>query len=129
MTTLLINTLAQHPSCMRPTATGGVPVYVPDERGVLARAGELAFNDAPWLATQPTAGSVGAIKPGGNGASRLVHPKLSNQVAEAVGAASLRRLLIFQSSGVEHDTLHGLEFQRHHVHRGTMCTEAPCTWS
>lgn len=29
---------------------GTQPVYVPNERGVLMRASELVYNDAPWIA-------------------------------------------------------------------------------
>ncbi|KXZ55127.1 hypothetical protein GPECTOR_3g279 [Gonium pectorale] len=65
----------------------GATIYLPDERGVLAPAGELAFNDAPWLAGQPAAASV-----------RLVHPRISAHVAARLGTPSLRRLLLAASA-------------------------------
>lgn len=61
------------------------PVFVPDEHGLLTRAEELVFNDAPWLGPQQEA-------------ARLVHPKISFEVAERVGVASLRRRLLAASS-------------------------------
>ncbi|GLC59948.1 hypothetical protein PLESTB_001557000 [Pleodorina starrii] len=65
----------------------GATIYLPDERGVLARAGDLAFNDAPWLAGQPSSASV-----------RLVHPRISAHVAARLGTPSLRRLLLAASA-------------------------------
>ena len=41
-----------------------VKVWVPDERGVLIAAGDLVFNDAPWLGAQQEA-------------AHFVHPKIS----------------------------------------------------
>ncbi|EFJ44918.1 hypothetical protein VOLCADRAFT_118510 [Volvox carteri f. nagariensis] len=69
------------------TLPAGAIIYLPDERGVLARAGDLAFNDAPWLAGQPSAASV-----------RLVHPRISAHVAARLGTPSLRRLLLAASA-------------------------------
>ena len=43
-------------------------LHVLDERCALAPAGDLAYNDAPWVPAQ-------------QGDLRFVHPKLSNQVA------------------------------------------------
>lgn len=79
------------------SATASVTVvFVPDEKGVLAPAGELAFNDAPWVlggAAGAGVGGLGGEALGGAGAgaggagpaaarARLVHPKISNHVAE-----------------------------------------------
>ncbi|GLI60510.1 hypothetical protein VaNZ11_002673 [Volvox africanus] len=69
------------------TLPGGATIYLPDERGVLARAGDLAFNDAPWLAGQPSSAFV-----------RLVHPRISAHVAARLGTPSLRRLLLAASA-------------------------------
>lgn len=44
---------------------GGRQISVPDERGRLAPAEQLVFNDAPWLEAA---------------AARTVHPKISNEV-------------------------------------------------
>ncbi len=41
-----------------------LPLYVPDEKGFLARASELAFNDAPWMMVP------GGAAAGAHGASR-----------------------------------------------------------
>lgn len=62
------------------------PILAVDERGVLVPATELVFNDAPWLAL------------GGGAQLRLVHPKLSHEVAEKVGVRSLRRMMLAQSA-------------------------------
>ena len=45
-------------------------VWVPDERGILVAAGELVFNDAPWLGAQQEA-------------AHFVHPKISFEVHAA----------------------------------------------
>eukprot|EP00198_Chlamydomonas_reinhardtii_P000860 XP_001690195.1 predicted protein [Chlamydomonas reinhardtii] len=52
-------------------------VFLPDERGVLAPAPALAFNDAPWLAGQPASAAV----------------RLLLQNADDAGASSLTLLL------------------------------------
>ena len=46
-------------------------MYCVDSAGLLVAAGELVYNDAPWLT-------------GSHTATRLVHPKLSHEVAEQV---------------------------------------------
>lgn len=43
------------------------------------------FNDVPWL-------------PGSGEGVRLVHPKISNEVADKLGVASLRRSLLVRSA-------------------------------
>ena len=63
-------------------------LLVPDDRGILQSVSSLAFNDAPWLGASLSL----PIE------TRLVHPLISNLVAERVGVPSLRRLLIVQSS-------------------------------
>ncbi|GAX84471.1 hypothetical protein CEUSTIGMA_g11891.t1 [Chlamydomonas eustigma] len=97
------------------TVSGALTMlFVPDERGVLSPLNELAYNDAPWLSHGPLGGimgppgldSGGAPAAGACGAAslsaipglKLVHPLISNLVAERVGVASLRRLLIARSS-------------------------------
>lgn len=72
-------------------AAGTATVYVPDEKGVLVAAQKCVFNDAPW---------VGGVMGASGEPPRLVHPKLSNHVAERVGVASLRRVLLAQSADV-----------------------------
>eukprot|EP00878_Enallax_costatus_P018109 GHUV01019053.1.p1 GENE.GHUV01019053.1~~GHUV01019053.1.p1 ORF type:complete len:1075 (+),score=289.48 GHUV01019053.1:149-3226(+) len=64
-------------------------VLVPDSEGVLRPAAELAYDDAPWLDV-PTAGLDAEM--------RLVHPRLSAPVAEALGVASRRRLMLAASA-------------------------------
>lgn len=58
-------------------------VLVPDASGVLVVAKELVFNDAPWLAKSAS---------GMEGMRRLVHPDVDNELAERLGAKSLRYL-------------------------------------
>ncbi len=50
-------------------------VWLPDSEGVMAISRHIFFDDAPWLA--------------GSGQS-LVHADIPNDVAEALGAQSLR---------------------------------------
>lgn len=52
---------------------GGQQVFVPDDRGCLSPAADLTYNDAPWL------DSAGPTR-----AARVVHPKISNEVATVV---------------------------------------------
>jgi sacsin len=66
---------------------------VPDERGVLANASCLRFNDAPWM--RPPAGT------------RLCHPKLPSSTAQAAGVASLRLALLHEASEDIGLSLHG----------------------
>jgi hypothetical protein len=44
-------------------------LHVPDERGVLVPAGDLVYDDAPWLAAATS-----------SAAARIVHPKISHEV-------------------------------------------------
>eukprot|EP00884_Botryococcus_braunii_P020227 jgi/Botrbrau1/6889/Bobra.67_3s0008.1 len=55
-------------------------LYVPDSRGVMAPSRDLVYNDAPWL---PSAASL-----------RFVHPKISCEVADQIGVASLRSRMV-----------------------------------
>ncbi len=50
-------------------------VWLPDSEGLMVPSRHIFFDDAPWLA--------------GSG-QRLVHPDIPNDVAEALGAQSLR---------------------------------------
>lgn len=71
-------------------APGGAPdaaALVPDADGVMRPASDLAFDDAPWL--------EGA---GADDAPRLVHPRIAAPVAEALGVASRRRLMLAASA-------------------------------
>eukprot|EP00976_Prorocentrum_cordatum_P087594 1186969-Prorocentrum_minimum.AAC.1 len=68
-------------------------VYAVDAKGFLAPAAELVYNDAPWLENTPL-GSGG----GGSGGLRLAHPRLAHEVAERVGARSVRRLMLAQAA-------------------------------
>jgi len=63
------------------------PVLVPDLESVLMPAGDLVYNDAPWM--------------GGNTFGedfRFVHPKISIDVGEKVGLRSLRRQMLLRTS-------------------------------
>lgn len=58
-------------------------VVMPDDSGILALAKELIYNDAPWLA-KSASGMIGM--------RRFVHPDIENELAERLGAKSLRYL-------------------------------------
>lgn len=58
-------------------------ILIPDSSGVLMPAKDLVYNDAPWLAK-----SVAGLA----GMRRLVHPEIENELAERLGAKSLRYL-------------------------------------
>jgi hypothetical protein len=82
-------------------------MYVPDERGCLAPASLLAYNDVPWMLDGGGGDVVPAVSapdeppaPLGMDLSslRLVHPKISHLVAEAVGVRSLRRQMLAQAA-------------------------------
>jgi len=73
-------------------------MYVPSERGALALAQAMVFQDAKWLMNANASASASAA--GGKGkasaaapAVLFVHPKLSNAVAEKVGVRSYRATL------------------------------------
>lgn len=80
----------------------GGSMLVPDSQGVLFPARSLVFNDAAWLA-----GAMGMpAADGGQGQGahpRLVHPKVTNEMAEVLGAKSLR-----QQSLVDQETTNTL---------------------
>lgn len=58
------------------TAAGAAPLLqLPDAAGVMAPAGSLFVDDAPWL---------------GREGLRMVHPSLPPEVAQPLGAQSLR---------------------------------------
>lgn len=80
-----------------------VQIYLPDVSGRLFLAGDLVYNDAPWL--------LGPEDPDGsfsNGLStawntkktvqKFVHGNISNDVAERLGVCSLRRTLLAESA-------------------------------
>lgn len=58
-------------------------LLIPDSSGVLVLAKDLVYNDAPWLAKSAL---------GMAGMRRLVHPNIENELAERLGAKSLRYL-------------------------------------
>ncbi len=88
---------------MSPFACGGdragaqsvSTVYVPDEKSVLVPAGELAYNDAPWMAAagDPT-GAAGGLSGAAMGSVRLVHPKISNHIADRCGGLHVRAYVL-----------------------------------
>jgi hypothetical protein len=62
-------------------------LFAPDEEGVLRPPSELLFNDAPWL---PHSSKVlGSDQP-----LFLVHSRISNSVAQSIGAQGLRGMLM-----------------------------------
>ena len=60
------------------------PVFLPDADGILRPSPELTFNDAPWM---PSAGQAG---------TRFVHGSVEPELAERLGAQSLRQLLLLR---------------------------------
>ncbi|XP_060192900.1 uncharacterized protein LOC132622327 isoform X2 [Lycium barbarum] len=54
------------------------PLLLPDSSGVLMSAGNLVYNDAPWMESNTVGGK------------RLVHPSISQNLAERLGVQSLR---------------------------------------
>lgn len=86
----------------------GLPV--PGADSALAPAPSLVFDDAPWLEEDAKGCWAGAERP------LLVHPVISNQVAEASGCRSLRRALLSGSAAALDLTLAGSEaFGQHEV--------------
>lgn len=80
-----------------------VQLYLPDVSGRLFLAGDLVYNDAPWLL-----GSEDLDGPFGNASTmpwnakrtvqKFVHGNISNDVAEKLGVCSLRRMLLAESA-------------------------------
>jgi sacsin len=56
------------------------PLLIPDAFGVLMYAGDLVYNDAPWLGNSSLVGR------------HFVHPSISNDLAERLGVQSVRCL-------------------------------------
>ena len=80
-----------------------VKIYLPDISCRLFPAGDLVYNDAPWL--------LGAEDPGNlfnvtstvalnarKTVQKFVHGNISNDVAEKLGVCSLRRILLAESA-------------------------------
>jgi sacsin len=76
-------------------------IFVPDRTGVLAPSHELMFDDAPWLGDAALMGSQGTpalTLPPAAAQWRRVHLNVSHDVAERLGAQSLRRWLISRNA-------------------------------
>ncbi|KAK8322249.1 hypothetical protein V6Z12_A12G154500 [Gossypium hirsutum] len=56
------------------------PLLIPDSCGVLVSAGELVYNDAPWIENSDLVGK------------RFIHPSINNDLANRLGVKSLRCL-------------------------------------
>ncbi|TYH39166.1 hypothetical protein ES332_D12G162000v1 [Gossypium tomentosum] len=56
------------------------PLLIPDSCGVLVPAGELVYNDAPWIENSALVGK------------RFIHPSINNDLANRLGIKSLRCL-------------------------------------
>lgn len=56
------------------------PLLIPDFSGVLINAGDLVYNDAPWMENNTLVGK------------RFIHPSISNDLANRLGVQSLRCL-------------------------------------
>ncbi|XP_020205115.1 sacsin isoform X1 [Cajanus cajan] len=80
-----------------------VQLYLPDVSGRLFLAGDLVYNDAPWLlgSDDPNGSFGNAPTVAWNAKStvqKFVHGNISNDVAEKLGVCSLRRMLLAESS-------------------------------
>jgi sacsin len=80
-----------------------VQLYLPDVSGRLFLAGDLVYNDAPWLlGSEDLDGSFGNASTVSWNAKRtvqkFVHGNISNDVAEKLGVCSLRRMLLAESA-------------------------------
>lgn len=78
-------------------------VFLPDRAGVLVASHELMYDDAPWLGdvglqapNMPTPSSLSL--PSAAAQWRRVHPDVAHEVAERLGAQSLRRWLISRNA-------------------------------
>ena len=65
-------------------------MMVPDQDAILASAGDLAYNDAPWMGAAAF----------GEEEHRFVHPNISIEVGSRVGCRSLRQQLLLRTSDV-----------------------------
>jgi sacsin len=70
-------------------AYSGYTFSMPNAQGVLRPASELTFDDAPWMS------STLRQRPDGGGV-QFVHSSISAQLAESLGARSLRYLLLLE---------------------------------
>ncbi|XP_028766970.1 sacsin [Neltuma alba] len=80
-----------------------VQIYLPDVSGRLFLAGDLVYNDAPWLlGPEDPDGSFGNASTAAWNAKKtvqkFVHGNISNDVAERLGVCSLRRTLLAESA-------------------------------
>ncbi|KAK7310408.1 hypothetical protein RJT34_07912 [Clitoria ternatea] len=80
-----------------------VQLYLPDVSGRLFLAGDLVYNDAPWLlgSDDPSGSFSNASTVPWNAKTtvqKFVHGNISNDVAEKLGVCSLRRMLLAESA-------------------------------
>ncbi|GAB2275278.1 hypothetical protein Dimus_010038 [Dionaea muscipula] len=61
-----------------PVEISNAPILIPDSRGILFFAGDLVYNDAPWMENSISAGR------------NFIHPSISNDLAMRLGVLSLR---------------------------------------
>ncbi|PRQ41414.1 putative transcription factor C2H2 family [Rosa chinensis] len=80
-----------------------VKIYLPDVSGRLYPAGDLVYNDAPWLLgsedhDSPFGGSSNMPLNARRTVQKFVHGNISIDVAEKLGVCSLRRILLAESA-------------------------------
>lgn len=63
-----------------PFEASNTPILIPDSSGVLMDAGDLVYNDAPWMEHSTLVGK------------HFIHPTISNDLADRLGVQSLRSL-------------------------------------
>ncbi|KAL5993451.1 hypothetical protein ACLOJK_014376 [Asimina triloba] len=86
-------------------------VYLPDTSSVLVPASDLVYSDAPWLLSSGdgTFGNTPTIALSGRkNVHKFVHGNISNEVAEKLGACSLRRMLLAESADSMNLSLSGV---------------------
>jgi len=66
-------------------------LYLPSDGSVMKKVGDMVYDDAPWL----SASLAGRMK------LRFVHPSISVTDASALGARSLREVLLSNQSGMQ----------------------------
>uniref|UniRef100_A0A0D3DDE0 RING-type domain-containing protein n=1 Tax=Brassica oleracea var. oleracea TaxID=109376 RepID=A0A0D3DDE0_BRAOL len=89
-----------------------VTIYLPDVSGRLFPSSDLVYNDAPWLTASDNHNSSFSAEStmllnAKRTMQKFVHGNLSNEVAEKLGARSLRRVLLAESADSMNFSLSG----------------------
>lgn len=87
-------------------------IFLPDISSRLCPVTDLVYNDAPWLLDVEDDPSTASLNSKRN-VYNLVHGNISNDVAEKLGACSLRRLLLAENSDCMKLSLSAEAFGQH----------------